>query len=135
MVFGLLTFCLNFIPNIGMACAVLLPMPFVALDNSFSAGQIALAFFGPAFCGVIAKDILEPTIIGHSTSLQPVAVLLTIMCWGSIWGITGMVLAVPITAVCRIYLASIEHPLPRFIAHMLAGTRAEEDVATPKDLL
>jgi len=42
-----------------------------------------------------------------------------------VWGVTGMVLAVPITAVARIYLASVEHPLLRYLAAVLAGTTDE----------
>ena len=68
------------------------------------------------------QDILEPLLIGHSTSLQPVAVLLSIMVWGSVWGVTGMVLAVPMTAVARIHLAGLEHPLPRYLAGLLDGS-------------
>ena len=41
------------------------------------------------------------------------------------WGVTGMVLAVPMTAVARIYLASVEHPLLRYLASVLAGTADE----------
>lgn len=48
-------------------------------------------------------------------------VMLAILLWGSVWGITGMVLAVPITAVIRIYLENIEHPLTRYLALSLGG--------------
>lgn len=43
------------------------------------------------------------------------------MLWGSIWGVTGMVLAVPITAVLRIHMSYLEHPLPRYFALLLSG--------------
>jgi len=125
LVFAVLTFWLNFIPNVGMASSVCLPMPLVLLDPSFGPAAAAVAFVGPLVAGLVAKDVLEPLLIGHSTSLQPVAVLLSIMLWGSVWGITGMVLAVPMTAVARIYLAGLNHPLPRYFASVLAGTPAE----------
>jgi AI-2 transport protein TqsA len=105
LVFGVVAFWLNFIPNVGMFTSVCLPMPLVLLDPHYSASTIAFAFFGPLAAGLAAKDVLEPLLIGRSTSLQPVAVLLAIMLWGSVWGVTGMVLAVPMTAVARIYLA------------------------------
>lgn len=125
LVFGVLAFLLNFIPNVGMATSVLLPMPLVLLDENFGVASILVAFVGPLLVGMVAKDVLEPLLIGKSTSLQPVAVLLAIMLWGSVWGVTGMVLAVPMTAVGRIYLASVEHPLPRYVATVLAGDDAE----------
>mmetsp|Transcript_23536 Transcript_23536/g.56132 ORF Transcript_23536/g.56132 Transcript_23536/m.56132 type:complete len:80 (+) Transcript_23536:545-784(+) len=79
-------------------------MPLVALDPRFDRLQIACAFFVPGLFGVISKDVLEPLLIGKSTALQPVALMLAIMIWGSVWGLTGMILAVPMTAVLRIYL-------------------------------
>ena len=97
-------------------------MPLVALDPSFSSLDVALAFFGPALVGIVSKDILEPLVIGQSTSLQPVALMLSILLWGLVWGITGMILAVPITAVTRIHMAHIDHPLPQYLARCLSGS-------------
>ena len=65
--------------------------------------------------GLSRAQVLEPTFIGNATSLHPVAVLLAILLYGSVWGITGMVMAIPLTAVLRIYLASIEHPLTVYV--------------------
>mmetsp|Transcript_21243 Transcript_21243/g.45127 ORF Transcript_21243/g.45127 Transcript_21243/m.45127 type:complete len:404 (-) Transcript_21243:226-1437(-) len=123
LVFGLLAFWLNFIPNIGMFTAVCLPMPIIVLDPKYSSIEIAVAFFGPLISGVVSKDVLEPIVIGGGAGLHPVIVLLAIMLWGSVWGLTGMVLAVPMTAVCRIYLANTNHPLTRWMASVLSGSR------------
>ena len=51
--------------------------------------------------------------------------------WGLLWGVTGMVMAVPMTAVLRIYLENIDHPTPRYVAQMLAGPPDEHHHATP----
>lgn len=127
LVFAVLTFSLNFVPNVGMAIAVMLPMPIVALDPSFGVGRILVAFLAPLGVGLVAKDVLEPLLIGSATSLTPVSVLLSVMIWGSVWGLAGMLLAVPLTAVIRIYLAGLEHPLPRYLAMVLAGHSLEEE--------
>lgn len=127
-VFGILTFWLYFIPNVGLAVALVLPMPLVLLDpKSGPVGDI-LAFVGPLAVGLVAKDVLEPVLLGNSTSLTPVAVLLAILIWGSVWGITGMVMAVPLTAVIRIYLAGLEHPLAKWVALVLAGRGSQGQV-------
>jgi len=126
LVFLILTFSLNFVPNVGMFLAVALPMPLVALDPQFGPLQVAAAFFGPGLVGVVSKDVLEPLLIGNSTSLQPVALMLAIMVWGSVWGLTGMILAVPMTAVMRIHLAHIEHPLTHYIASALDGSDGKQ---------
>ena len=129
LAFGVLSFFLNFIPNIGMFTAILLPMPLVALDPAFAPYQVVGAFLGPLVVGSFAKDVLEPIILGNSTSLHPVAVLLSIMLFGSVWHLTGMVMAVPLTAVLRIYLSAVDHPLPRAVAQALAGSHRQRGVA------
>jgi len=133
LVFGVLSFWLNFVPNVGMAIAVCLPMPLVLLDPFFSPVTAGLCFCVPLAVGLFAKDVLEPLVIGHSTSLTPVAVLLSVMVWGSAWGVTGMVLAVPITAVARIYLAGLDHPLAAKIAMVLSGHDADDKSGEPSD--
>jgi hypothetical protein len=60
LVFGLLTFWLNFIPAVGAPLGVLLPMPFVALDPRFSTYQIAIAFVAPMALAFVNKDVIEP---------------------------------------------------------------------------
>ena len=129
LAFGVLAFFLNFIPNVGMFTSVILPMPLIALDPTFTTLQIVLAFAGPLTVGMFAKDVLEPVILGHGTSLHPVCVLLAIMLFGSVWGVTGMVMAVPLTAVLRIYLEAVDHPLPRYIAQVLAGRRTSRELS------
>ena len=51
----------------------------------------------------------------------------TVMVWGSAWGVTGMVLAVPMTAVARIYLAGLDHPLAAKVAMVLSGRDADDN--------
>lgn len=123
LVFGVLAFFLNFVPNVGMFISVLLPMPLVILEPSFTPLEMAIAFCGPLFVGMVAKDVLEPWLIGKATQLHPVAVLLCILFFGTLWGIVGMIMAVPLTAIVRIVLSNIEHPLPRLIADVLGGTK------------
>ena len=59
--FGVVTFFLNFIPNIGGFSAVLLPMPLIVLDPAFGPFQSAFAFFVPLLNNIFAKDVLERT--------------------------------------------------------------------------
>ena len=50
--------------QVGMATAVLLPMPLVVLDPQFGLAAALLAFVGPLLVGLVAKDVLEPLVIG-----------------------------------------------------------------------
>ena len=132
LVFGVMAFWLNFIPNVGSVVAVLLPMPVVLLDPTFSSGAVFLALVLPFGVHAIAGNVFEPLVFGHSMELAPVTILLSLMLWGSVWGVTGMVLAVPMTAVLRIHLAYVDHPLPRYLAARLVG-RAEKPVDDDAD--
>ena len=51
----MITFWLNFIPNVGMATSVVLPMPIVFLDPKFGMPSVIFAFAGPLLAGLAAK--------------------------------------------------------------------------------
>ena len=124
LVFGALAFWLNFVPNLGACVATLLPLPVVCFDPNFSTLDSLLAFVLPASVHMTVGNVLEPVIFGRSMALHPVVVLLALMFWGALWGVTGVVIAVPLTAVARIHLSHIDHPLPRYLASVLVGSRA-----------
>ena len=116
---GLLAFLLNFIPAIGSIIAVLLPLPIVLLDPQ--AGWMK-------FTGVLLPlwamqftigNIIEPRMTGKSCQLHAIAVMLALMFWGMLWGIVGMLLATPLTALIRMLLGKSD--LTRPVADLLAG--------------
>ena len=118
-VFGVLAFLLNFIPNVGPVIASLLPMPLIFLNPDLSLTSMLTV---ASLAGMIqfgSGNIVEPKIMGDSFELHPVAILLTLMFWGMIWGIVGMFLATPITAAMKILFEKFEPTRP--IAELLAG--------------
>ncbi|EOD31552.1 hypothetical protein EMIHUDRAFT_456279 [Emiliania huxleyi CCMP1516] len=108
LVFGLLGFWLNFVPTVGTLVAVLLPMPVVLLDERFGPVQVVLALALPLAAHGFAGNVLEPMLFGSTLRLHPVVVLLSLMTWAALWGVTGMVLAVPITAAAHPSAAGAE---------------------------
>jgi AI-2 transport protein TqsA len=100
-VFGLLAFILNFIPSIGSVIATLLPLP-VAIAQYQSPWLITAVVLVPGAIQMSIGNGLEPKLMGSSLKLHPVIILLALSFWGLLWGIPGMFLAVPITAVIRI---------------------------------
>jgi AI-2 transport protein TqsA len=121
LIFGALAFWLNFVPTVGAVVAVFLPMPLVILDPNMSLLSMVLAFVLPFTAHMVVGNVLEPLLFGHSLELQPVAILLSLTIWSMLWGLTGMVLAVPITAVLKIQLDSIDHPASKFLVRLLVG--------------
>jgi AI-2 transport protein TqsA len=64
-------------------------------------------------------NVLEPKMMGDSLDLHPIVVLLTLILWGMLWGVAGMLLATPITAVMKIMFEA--SPDTRAFAEILAG--------------
>ncbi len=117
-IFALLTVLLNFIPTIGSILAVLLPLPIIFLQFQFGwVFWALLAIIG--FIQFTIGNVIEPKMMGDSMDLHPITVLICLIFWGMIWGISGMFLAVPITAVLKIVFSKIE--ATETLAEILAG--------------
>ncbi|HEY1861205.1 MAG TPA: AI-2E family transporter [Gemmataceae bacterium] len=117
--FGFLAFLLNFIPSIGSIIATLLPIPVVLLSPDLSVTAMVLALTLPAVIQFLLGNVVQPKIQGSMLELHPVAVLMALIFFGMIWGISGAFLAAPITAVIKIILERI--PATRPMADLLAG--------------
>lgn len=118
LLFGTLCFLLCFIPTLGSIVATLLPLP-IALVQYEAAWPVWGVMVFPALIQVLIGNILEPKLLGRGLDLHPITILLSLMFWGLIWGVAGMFLAVPITAVLKIVLD--KHPLTHHFSEVLAG--------------
>ena len=117
IMWGVLVAVLNFIPYLGaLAGIVCMTLGAVLSFDSFS---YALIF--PAAYLILASlegNFITPMVMGHSLTLNPVMVLLSLTFWGWMWGIAGIILAVPILAAFKIFCAHIEPmaPLAEFLS-------------------
>jgi len=107
-VFGLVTLFSNFVPNVGALVAVAAPFPLVVFDPRLTGQTQILAFVLPFLCHFIFGNCVEPAVLGDRFELHPVIVLLSLVFWALLWGVAGMILAVPIMAVLRIVLLGID---------------------------
>ena len=119
IVFGLMAFLLNFIPNIGSFIATLLPLPVVLLAPDCSLSTVVLVIALPFSVQMVVGNIIEPRVIGQSLRLHEITLLMALIFWGALWGLIGMFLAVPLTAVLRILLEKSELTAP--VADLLGG--------------
>ncbi|HOI09037.1 MAG TPA: AI-2E family transporter [Myxococcota bacterium] len=122
VVFGVLAFLLNFIPSVGSIIATLLPLP-VALVQYDTTMMVVLVLLIPGTVQLTIGNLIEPKIMGSALSLHPITVLLALVFWGILWGIAGMLLAAPITAVLKIVLDRVPgaHPIARLLEGELPG--------------
>jgi AI-2 transport protein TqsA len=117
--FGFLAFMLNFIPNIGSIIATILPLPVALIDPELGMISKILVLVIPGVIQFTIGNLIQPKMMGESLDLHPVVVLLSLIFFGTIWGIIGMFLAVPITAVVKIFLQRFGYT--RAIADLISG--------------
>ncbi|MHC4701412.1 MAG: AI-2E family transporter, partial [Planctomycetota bacterium] len=117
--FGFLAFMLNFIPNIGSVIATLLPLVVALIDPQLGLVSKVLVLVIPGSIQFVVGNLLQPKMLGESLDLHPIVVLLSLIFFGTIWGIIGMFLAVPITAVVKILLERFGYT--RNVADLIAG--------------
>lgn len=117
-VFGMMAFLLNFIPSVGSLIATLLPLP-VAVVQFESPFTVAMVFLLPGAVQIVIGNFVEPKLQGQSMKLHPVTILLALSFWGLLWGIAGMLLAVPVTAITRIIIMQFDILKP--VGELMAG--------------
>ncbi len=117
--FGAFAFILNFVPNIGSIVATLLPLPFILLTPGVSTVTVVLALLLPLCIQFLIGSVFEPKVMGDTLGLHPVVVLMSLIFWGMLWGFSGMLLAIPMTASAKIIFARIDVTKP--IATLMEG--------------
>ncbi len=110
-------FLLNYIPTIGSLLGIVFPALLALVQfDTFLPFLIVLPSL--AVIQIFTGNILEPLMMGASLNISPFATLASLAIWGSIWGIPGMFLCVPITVIAMIVFAHF--PRTRPIAVMLS---------------
>lgn len=117
-IWGFSIFFLNFIPTIGSAIALALPVLMTLIQTeSVSFALLILGLI--AGLQTVFFNVLEPMILGKRLNLNPIIILLSVLIWGYLWGIVGMLLAVPITAVIKIVISNFNSPNMKFISDLM----------------
>lgn len=122
VVWGLLTFLLNFIPTVGSITAVAAISLFAFTQFGATVTPIA-AIACVAAAQVATGSVLEPKLLGDALNLSLLVVFVFLFFWGWLWGPVGALLAVPMTAALRIVLANI--PATAKYTRLMEGRRRE----------
>ena len=112
-------FCLNFIPTIGSILGTLVPTA-AGLIQFPDLGPSLVLLAGIGAVQVVVGNILLPRLSGDRLNISLFATILSLFVWGSLWGVTGMFLAVPMTAALIMTLAAF--PTTRPLAVLLSRT-------------
>jgi AI-2 transport protein TqsA len=118
ILWGALTFLANFVPYLGSLVACTLPSVFGFLDLGMGWQPLAAALLLMSV-HLSSAYLVEPAMTGKAVDLSPLVVLIALSFWGLCWGLTGMVLAVPLTAMLKIILENAPNTRP--IARLMGG--------------
>lgn len=120
IVWGLFTFLFNFIPTIGSAASLVLPA-LMALVQFESISFMLLVAVTMGALQTLFFNLFEPAIIGRKLNLNPLLILISLLIWGYIWGIAGMLLSVLLTAIIKIILNNSDSPNMKFISDLMSN--------------
>ncbi|HUU38132.1 MAG TPA: AI-2E family transporter [Candidatus Desulfaltia sp.] len=117
VLFGILTAVLNFIPSLGSIVSLAL----ISIIAAFQFGSVFPALWILLILGgldVAVSNLLEPKLMGQGLGLSPLVVLFSLFFWGWLWGIAGMIMAVPLLAVIKIICINIPalEPVAQFMS-------------------
>lgn len=102
-----LVFILNFIPNVGSLLASIFPALFSLLQfGEFLPGLMVMG--GVGLIQIVVGNIVEPKLMGNTMNISPLLTIFSLAFWGAIWGITGMILSVPIMVTVLIIFSQFE---------------------------
>ena len=117
VLWGLIAFLFNYVPNIGPVLAAIPPLALSLLQLGVG-GTLLIALLFLAL-HLVLGNILEPQLFGRRLGLSSLVVWASLIFWGWVWGPIGMLLSVPLTVIARIVLENSREL--RWIAILLAS--------------
>jgi predicted PurR-regulated permease PerM len=106
LLWGTMAFLLNFAPYIGpmIGMLIMVVMGFVAFDEVWRALTPAGIYL---VLHTLEGQLITPIVLGRSMSLSPLLLMLALLAFGALWGIVGLLLAVPLLVCVKLVLARI----------------------------
>jgi predicted PurR-regulated permease PerM len=117
VMWGVMVALLNFVPYLGAFTGIIC----MTIGAVLSFDSLGYALIFPAVylaLGTLEGSFITPWVMGRSLTLNPVIILISLVLWGWMWGIVGIILAVPILAAFKIFCAHIKpmEPLAEFLS-------------------
>lgn len=106
LLWGLIAFFLNYIPSLG---SILASIPAMALALvQIGPGHAILVGLGYLVINLVFGNFVEPHLMGRQLGMSTLVVFISLIFWGWVWGPIGMLLAVPLTMILKIFLEHTE---------------------------
>jgi AI-2 transport protein TqsA len=117
---GLFAFLINFVQMVGSIISVVLLSLFAVVELDMTGALLAFVLI-IAGVQVLMGAILEPIFLGKTFSINVITVLVMLMLWGYLWGIPGLIMAIPITVFVKIVLE--QFPRTKTIARLMSADK------------
>ena len=127
LLWGVLAFLLNYVPNIGSILAAIPPMLLAGVQLGI--GSLAATMMVFLVVNVVMGNVVEPRFMGRTLGLSTLVVFLSLVFWNWMLGPVGMLLSVPLTMTVKIALEA--NPSTEWIAHLLDPAEAAPKKAAP----
>lgn len=102
LLWAVLTLVLRFLPYVGLWISAFFPVALsIAISTSWKEPILTLGVYG--FLEVLTNNVVEPFVLGGSTGMSPLAIIVSALFWTWLWGPIGLLLATPLTA-CLVVL-------------------------------
>jgi AI-2 transport protein TqsA len=121
ILWGVLSFLLSFLPNIGVVLSVAPPALLALLQ--FGVGRALLVVAGFFVINLVVDNVIKPRYVGESLDLSPAVVVVSLVFWGWLLGPIGALLAVPFSIAARLLFDS--HEESRWIGHLMSDGNGE----------
>lgn len=126
LLWALVVFLLNYIPNIGSIIAAIPPVLLALVQ--FGLGTAVATTIGFVVVNAVIGNLLEPRLLGRKLGLSTLVVFLSLVFWGWLWGPMGMLLSVPLTMLVKILLESSAQFMP--VAVLMGPPRSQRTTMT-----
>ena len=127
VLWGLISFVTNYIPNIGFVLGVIPP----AVIGLLQGGPELMITVIVVYSGInfVIQSLIQPRFVGDSVNLATTVTLLSMTLWTWIIGPLGALLAIPLTLLCKAVFIEVD-PTTRWVGLLIeSGEPPEEDLA------
>jgi AI-2 transport protein TqsA len=116
LLWGVASFLLSFLPNIGFMLALIPPALLALLEFGFTRALVVIIAYSAV--NLIVDSVIKPRMVGESLDLSPIIVVLSLVFWGWLLGPVGALLAVPLSIAARYLFETFDEV--RWLAHLMS---------------
>lgn len=115
---------LNLIPYVGSIAGYILSMA-IGLFGGAEIGSLVVISVTFAVAQFLDNNVLEPFVVGDKVNLNPLATIILVVLGGSIWGVAGMILSIPLAGIFKIIFDATHELEP--LGYMLGAEDSSDD--------